>query len=80
MLQKEHSAILLTFIKLLFVNMTFVLSIFEWSFYTGFTVQMYPLCHRLFVGREWSFFKVVYFNVIHWVAAYILEDFENTSP
>ena len=38
MLQWEHSAILLTFIKLPFVNKTFVLSIFEWPFYTGFTV------------------------------------------
>ena len=32
----EHSAILLTFIKLPFVIMIFVLSIFEWPFYTGF--------------------------------------------
>ena len=38
MLQGEHSAILLTFIKLPFVIMIFVLSIFEWRFYTGFTV------------------------------------------
>ena len=38
MLQEEHSAILLTFIKLLFVIKIFVLSIFEWPFYTGFTV------------------------------------------
>ena len=37
MLQGEHSAILLTFIKLPFVNEIFVLSIFEWLFYTGFT-------------------------------------------
>ena len=38
MLQGEHSAILLTFIKLPFVIKIFVLSIFEWPFYTGFTV------------------------------------------
>ena len=38
MLQGEHSAIFLTFIKLPFVIKTFVLSIFEWAFYTGFTV------------------------------------------
>ena len=38
MLQEEHSAILLTFIKLPFVIKTFVLSIFEWLFYIGFTV------------------------------------------
>ena len=37
MLQGEHSAILLTFIKLPFVIKIFVLSIFEWPFYTGFT-------------------------------------------
>ena len=38
MLQSEHSAILLTFIKLLFDIKTFVLSIFEWPLKTGFTV------------------------------------------
>ena len=38
MLQGEHSAILKTFIKLPFVINIFVLSIFEWQFYTGFTV------------------------------------------
>ena len=38
MLQGEHSAILLTFIKLPFVFKVFVLSIFERPFYTGFTV------------------------------------------
>ena len=38
MLQEEHSAILLTCIKLPFVIKIFVLSIFEWPFYTGFTV------------------------------------------
>ena len=37
MLQREHSAILLTFIKLPFVIKIFVLSIFELPFYTGFT-------------------------------------------
>ena len=38
-LQGEFSAILLTFIKLPFVIKIFVLSIFEWPFYTGFTVS-----------------------------------------
>ena len=38
MLQGEHSAMLLTFIKLQFVFKIFIFSIFEWSFYTGFTV------------------------------------------
>ena len=39
MLQREHSAILPTFIKLPFVIVIFVLSIFEWPLKTGFTVQ-----------------------------------------
>ena len=38
MFQGEHSAILSTFIKLPFVIKIFALFIFEWSFYTGFTV------------------------------------------
>ena len=40
MLQREHSAILSTFIKLPFVIKIFVLSIFEWPFYTDFTVVL----------------------------------------
>ena len=40
MLQGEHSAILSTFIKLPFVIKIFVLSIFEWPFYTGLTVPV----------------------------------------
>ena len=40
MLQGENSAILSTFIKLPFVVKTFVLSILEWPFYTGFTVLL----------------------------------------
>ena len=35
----EHSAILSTVIKLPFVIKIFVLSIFEWPFYTDFTDQ-----------------------------------------
>ena len=41
MLQGEHSAILLTFIKLPFVFKTCVLSIFEWPLKTGFTVYVF---------------------------------------
>ena len=41
---KEHSAILSTFIKLQFVIKIFALSIFEWSFKTGFTVSFYQCC------------------------------------
>ena len=39
MLQGEHSAIHLTFIKLPVVIKIFVLSIFKWPFYTGFTLM-----------------------------------------
>ena len=42
MLQREQSAILLTFIKLPFDIKIFVLSIFELPFYTGFTVVFNP--------------------------------------
>ena len=38
MLQREHSAILSTFIKLPFTIKTLVLSIFKWPLKTGFTV------------------------------------------
>ena len=41
MLQRKHSALLSTFVKLPFVIKIFVLSIFEWPFYTRFTV-----CHK----------------------------------
>ena len=41
MLQGEHSAILPTFIKLPLVIKIFVLSIFKWPFYTGFTVESF---------------------------------------
>ena len=44
--QGEHSAILLTFIKLPFVIKIFVFSILEWSFYTGFTVK----CNIAIIG------------------------------
>ena len=36
---RMHSAILMAFIKLPFVIKIFVLSILEWLFYKGFTVQ-----------------------------------------
>ena len=37
----EHSAILLTYIKLPFVIKIFVLSVFMWLFYTSFTEIAY---------------------------------------
>ena len=50
MLQGVHSAILLTFTKLPFVITIIVMSIFEWPFYTSFTVYdsmrlLYCLCN-----------------------------------
>ena len=72
MLQGEHSAILSTFIKLPFVIKIFVLSIFEWPFYPGFTVlnrmQIIIVLIRqcgcpgwspplLFAYNEFSFFR-----------------------
>ena len=69
MLQGEHSAILSTFIKLPFAIKIFVLYIFEWPFYTGFTVhyaeeskqtnpeQTAPLVWGYFVGHD--FFMAV---------------------
>ena len=41
MLQGEHSAILSIFIKLPFVITIFILLIFEWPFYTDFTVSLW---------------------------------------
>ena len=42
----EHSAILWTFIKLPIVNKILVLSLFEWLFYTGFTVYFRGLARQ----------------------------------
>ena len=44
--RREHSAIILTFIKLPFVIKIFVLCIFEWRFYTGFTVYAIKIVQR----------------------------------
>ena len=49
MLQGEHSAILLTFIKLPYAIKIFVLSIFGWPFYTGFTVFSVQLLTQLYI-------------------------------
>ena len=63
----KHSAILSTFIKLPVVIKTYVLSIFEWPFYTGFTVQQYmyivPYHEVFFENRargpllDWRFYS-----------------------
>ena len=43
----KHSAILLTFIKFPFSMKTFILSIFEWPFKTGFVVVTLALGESL---------------------------------
>ena len=50
----EHSAILSTVIKLPFVIKIFVLSIFEWPLYTGFTVNV-----NKWKGAQWLNCKVL---------------------
>ena len=65
----EHSAILLTFIKLPFVIKIFVLSIFKWKFYTGFTV--YALANRLnqdqaaLLGAVWRWLNLFAIPLLH---------------
>ena len=51
----KHSAILSTFIKLPFVIKISVLSIFEWPFYTGFTVPhlFFMLGQVYYVGVQY---------------------------
>ena len=51
MLQWEHSAILLTFIKLPFAIKIFVSSILEWQIKTGFTVKYTLLSGGLIIIR-----------------------------
>ena len=51
------SALLSTFMKLPFVIKKFVLSIFEWPFYTGFTVcRKLALHHKCWEIENWFFF------------------------
>ena len=50
--QNYYSAILSTFIKLPFVIKIFVLSIFEWPFYTGFTV--FCFIYRFWKSGYWA--------------------------
>ena len=59
MLQGEYSAILSTFIKLPFLIKIFVLSIFEWPFYTGFTVIPNTIC----LNSSFGSFYIKYVSV-----------------
>ena len=65
MLQGEHSAILLTFIKLPFVIKIRVLSISEWPFYTGFTV----LCENVSV----YLFPYIIFSVLAYLMTVVYD-------
>ena len=72
MLQGEHSAILSTFIKLMFVIKIFVLSIFEWPFYTNFTVPIrlvfLILCYH--IPSQASFLLFINLYVIYYVVLF----------
>ena len=52
MLRGEHAALLSTFIRLPLVIKVFVLSIFEWPFYTGFTVRLFTVILYLWYTKE----------------------------
>ena len=55
MLQAEHSAILLTCIKLPFVIKIYEMSIFEWLFYTGFTVYKNIIYMTVLIFYRYSY-------------------------
>ena len=59
----EHSAILPTFFKLPFVIKIFVLSVFEWPFYTGFTVNIYDKKKQIFPRPEINDKDTKYINI-----------------
>ena len=51
---REHSAILLTFIKLPFVFKTFVLPFFEWLLKTSLSVVLNPLMKKVYTKYDGS--------------------------
>ena len=82
MLQGEHSAILLTFIKLPFAIKIFVLSIFERPFYTGFTVIL--SLHVAYMPSTGAWFDQTYDpGDVYWAAivkCHIMYDMCRTIP
>ena len=64
MLQQEHSVILLTCIELPFVIKFFILSIFEWQSYTGFTV-VFPLSAKSYSQFFIKKGEVFHVNQLH---------------
>ena len=75
MLPLEHSAILLTFIKLPVVILkTFVLSISEWPFYTGLLYSLAEWCTLVHLCVNFSSdFTVLYHKNIQFCCGYLLE-------
>ena len=71
MLQGEHSAILLTFIKQPCVIKNFVLFIFGWPFYTGFTICLKHASAAIAVGLDvnLSVRAFIYFHIFCMQAA-----------
>ena len=74
MLQGEHSAIYLTVINLPFVIKIFILSIFDWPFYTGFIECISQSQLRLFLFADGvcpsvleSIWQIKPFNVVPFV-------------
>ena len=65
MLQWEHSAILSTFIKLPFVFKIFILLIFEWSFYTGFTAIVFCVSYSRCRGLDYFHLVVILTYILY---------------
>ena len=61
-MSQKYSVILSTFIKLPFVINIFVLSIFEWPFYTGFTVPIKKFKQSMRICI-WSFYNPLKLNL-----------------
>ena len=57
MIQGENFAILSTIIKLPFIIKTFVLPIFEWPFYTGFTLFGTLIAYRGYITTNVSDYR-----------------------
>ena len=57
---REHSAVLLTFIKLPFVVKIFVLNFFEWPFYTGFTAVSFIQYAFCFIQYAFCFINMLF--------------------
>ena len=87
MLQREHSAILSTFIKIPFVIKIIILSVFEWPFYTGFTVyrSTLPACD-MYQDLDYmlsdqpsklSYSAIRYYNLVKQLYHYNLEKYSS---